>query len=161
MIVHKTSNCCNNKSRYHAPKDWATGATGAHAKHVLSPPCHFKFSSYSSYIVFKLYINLVKEQLDEAPDTTMDEFGLIDCTMLLEIVNSLSDSKASGVKDISSRLMFDAISAIPENFVKIINMSLRTGVFPDDWKTARLQSSPKKETVDTSIILDPFRYFQF
>lgn len=42
------------------------------------------------------------------------------------------------------RLIFDAIFAIPEIFVKIMYMSFRSGVFPSDWKITSIAVIPKK-----------------
>lgn len=62
----------------------------------------------------------------------------------IEIVKDFDIHKASGVKGINSQLLIDAMYAIPHVFVKIINMSLITGIFPDDMKVARIAFIPKK-----------------
>lgn len=83
-------------------------------------------------------------QLDPAiSDTTMDDFIPINVDKLLEIVKELNESKSSGIPDISSSLVYDAIFAIPEVFVKVINLSLKTRHFPDDWKMARIAVIPE------------------
>lgn len=55
--------------------------------------------------------------------------------------------------------MLDAMQAIPQVFVKIINMSLRTGVFPDDMKIARIAIIPKKGNLKDVNNLGQFHFF--
>lgn len=86
----------------------------------------------------------LQDQLDPMPDEVMEVFGEIDSTSLINILKELNESKSSGIEDINSTLIFDAIYAIPEIFVKVIHLSLQTGVFPENWKTARIAVLPKK-----------------
>lgn len=72
--------------------------------------------------------------LDPVPDTELFEFKHIDCNTLFEIVKDFEVHKSSGSKNINSRLMLDARRAIPDVFVKLINLSLRSEVFPDEMK---------------------------
>lgn len=73
------------------------------------------------------------KQLDPAPDVVLEEFIPITCDNLIDILKELNENKSSGVNEINSTLIFDAIYAIPEIFVKIINLSLSTGNFPEEW----------------------------
>lgn len=61
-----------------------------------------------------------KYTLDPQPDTTMEEFGLINNTQLLEIVKELTENKASGIQGINSKIIFYAIYALPEVFEKAV-----------------------------------------
>lgn len=84
-----------------------------------------------------------QNQLDPIPDVVMEDFGRMDSTSLINILKELNETKSSGIEKISSTIIF-AIYAIPEIFVKVINLSLETGVFPENWKTARISVLPKK-----------------
>lgn len=69
-------------------------------------------------------------QLDEEIDSEhgMSEFKLMNVDILFEILKELDSAKSSGVVDLGSNFIFDAIAAIPEVFVKLINLSLISGI---------------------------------
>jgi len=50
----------------------------------------------------------------------------------------MSEKKATGLDDISSKILKLAKPAILSSLVYIMNLSLRTGVFPDLWKEAKV-----------------------
>lgn len=83
-------------------------------------------------------------QLDPKPDSHLTEFKILDCNGLMEIIKDFDVFKSSGVDGINSCIMLDAIRAIPEVFVKLVNLSLQTGVFPSEMKVARIAVIPKK-----------------
>lgn len=85
-----------------------------------------------------------QNQLDPTPDETMENFCKMDSITLINILKELNKSKSSGIEEINSTIIFDAIHSIHEIFVKVINLSLETGVFPESWKTARIAVLPKK-----------------
>lgn len=77
------------------------------------------------------------------PDITVRQF--------VELVESLDISKHSGCVLIPSRLYRDAMLALPEQFVYLYNLSIRTNVIPSDWKAALVTPLPKKgDTTDPS-----------
>ena len=57
---------------------------------------------------------------------------------VLEHIQSLSENKATGVDNISAKLLQKAGVAIVDPIAHIINLSLQTSTFPDSWKRARL-----------------------
>ena len=57
---------------------------------------------------------------------------------VLDYIQSLSENKATGIDNISARLLKKAGVAIVDPITHIINLSLQTHVFPDSWKRARL-----------------------
>ena len=59
---------------------------------------------------------------------------------VLEHTQSLSDNKATGVDNISANLLKKAGVVIVDPITHIINLSLKTSIFPDSWKRARLNS---------------------
>ena len=55
-----------------------------------------------------------------------------------EVIEALSPKKAPGIDGISIRLLRDTIDVIAEPLANIFNLSLRTAIFPDDWKLAKI-----------------------
>ena len=70
-----------------------------------------------------------------------------------EVVKACKDinvNKASGIQNISSRIIKDAFMAVPNIVRHMIQTSLNTGVFPDKWKIANiipLQKGGEKSNV--------------
>ena len=54
------------------------------------------------------------------------------------IVAQTKTKKTAGIDGISARLLKDAGDTINESLVRIFNLSLQSGIFPDDWKLARV-----------------------
>lgn len=69
---------------------------------------------------------------------------MINVEKFLEIVDELSYTKSSGVDDLNSRLIIDAMKGIPDIFVNICNKSLQSGIFPTSCEVARITVIPKK-----------------
>ena len=57
---------------------------------------------------------------------------------VLEIINKLSSNKATGLDGISSKIIKISASVIAPALTFIFNKAIETGIFPDDWKTARV-----------------------
>ena len=57
---------------------------------------------------------------------------------VLSILNKLSKSKATGLDMISARLIRECADPICVPICNIFNQSIRQGIFPDDWKCARV-----------------------
>lgn len=62
-----------------------------------------------------------------------------------ELINALPLNKACGLDGISARLLKDAAPIIVPSLTFIINLSIRTGIFPDDWKIAKVTPIYKDE----------------
>ena len=73
-------------------------------------------------------------------DTECTKFTLkpVSHECVLEHIQSLSENKATGVDNISAKLLQKAGVAIVDPIAHIINLSLQTSTFPDSWKRARL-----------------------
>ena len=52
-------------------------------------------------------------------------------------LNKLSKTKATGVDNISARLIHECADIISGPLCDLFNKSLMSGIFPDDWKCAR------------------------
>ena len=57
---------------------------------------------------------------------------------VLKLINSLPLNKASGLDGISCRLLKEAAPVVVPSLTHIINLSITTGIFPDEWKLARV-----------------------
>ena len=57
---------------------------------------------------------------------------------VLKFCKDIDISKSSCVKNISSRVMKDALIYLSEKFTKLINLSFRSGLFPNLWKIAQV-----------------------
>ena len=65
-------------------------------------------------------------------------FTPTNCSQVLSLLNKLSKSKATGLDKISARLIRECADLICISICKIFNCSLTTGIFPDDWKCAKV-----------------------
>ncbi|CAB4043950.1 Hypothetical predicted protein, partial [Paramuricea clavata] len=57
---------------------------------------------------------------------------------ILGLLQGLIASKASGIDGISAKILKIAAPAITPSIVSIFNQSIATGIFPSDWKVARV-----------------------
>lgn len=57
---------------------------------------------------------------------------------VLKLINSLPLNKASGLDGISCRLLREAAPIVAPSLTYIIKFSITTGIFPDEWKLARV-----------------------
>ena len=71
------------------------------------------------------------ELLNEALSITLDEGKII------KLLRDINISKSSGMDNISSRLIKDALLVLLPEFVHLLNISLNTGTFPNSWKKAQ------------------------
>ena len=54
------------------------------------------------------------------------------------LLSKLCKSKATGLDNISAKLLSEFPDLIAESLTYIFNQSLLTGIFPDEWKSARV-----------------------
>ena len=70
--------------------------------------------------------------------STSFEFQDITNEVLRSIIKNLKTSKSSGLDKISLKLLKLADDTTIPLLVFLLNLSLRTGIFPEDWKLARV-----------------------
>ena len=73
--------------------------------------------------------------------TGLDErflFYPTDNNQVLSLFKKLNKSKGAGLDGISSRLILECADLITPHISIIFNSSLAKGIFPDDWKSARV-----------------------
>ncbi len=73
-------------------------------------------------------------------DQTNEEFsfGIITPSQVLLHLTKLCRSKATGLDSISARLLGKWPDLIAKSLIQIFNQSVTTGIFPDEWKNARI-----------------------
>lgn len=69
---------------------------------------------------------------------------LISERFLKSILKEFTPIKSSGCLQISSKLYLDAFEALPEQLLFLLNLSLRTQLFPTAWKKSVVVPIPKK-----------------
>ena len=67
------------------------------------------------------------------------------CGVVHRLVSSLRVDKATGLDDISARLLKEACPEIVPSLTHIINLSIRCGYFPDEWKIPKVLPSYKED----------------
>ena len=64
------------------------------------------------------------------------------------LLHGLGPNKASGIDGISSRVLKLSAAVISPSLTSIFNQSILTGIFPNDWKIARITPIFKSEAKD-------------
>ena len=62
------------------------------------------------------------------------------CAEIFSLINKLPLTKASGLDNISMRLLKEAAPIVTSSLTFIINLSIVTGIVQDEWKHARVSS---------------------
>ena len=100
------------------------------------------FNQYFSSIGCRLSDNIRDNGTDPlsfvTPVANTFTFSPITTEKVIEALSQLNPKKAPGIDGISIRLLRDTIDAIAEPLANIFNLSLRTAIFPDDWKLAKI-----------------------
>lgn len=71
---------------------------------------------------------------------SMSSFSLTETNVgvVHRLIKSLALNKATGLDGISSRLLREAADIVVPSLTNIINLSIRSGVFPDKWKVTKV-----------------------
>ena len=81
-----------------------------------------------------------------APSTstsTIPEEYLCSDEQILGLLSSLKTRKATGADGITAQMLKATGTSIVKSITKLFNLSLKTGIFPTDWKFARVVPIPK------------------
>ena len=81
-----------------------------------------------------------------APSTstsTIPEEYLCSDEQILGLLSSLNTRKATGADGITAQMLKATGTSIVKSITKLFNLSLTTGIFPTDWKFARVIPIPK------------------
>ena len=74
-------------------------------------------------------------------------------------IRNMSTSKATGLDNVSCKILKLGRPAIVSSLTYLINFSLSNGVFPSAWKEAKVFPLHKGGDVDSRTITDPFLYY--
>ena len=66
------------------------------------------------------------------------DFSPVDEDFVINMISNLDDSKATGADDISIKFLKEGNPEIAVWITQFINLSFNTGVYPDDWKHAKI-----------------------
>jgi len=72
----------------------------------------------------------------------------VEASSVLKLLNGVKVNKATGIDKISNRILKIAAPVIQKNFTNLFNLSITSGVFPSDWKIAKV--SPLFKSDDLS-----------
>ena len=76
-------------------------------------------------------------------DISLENIELLSSENVAMLVKGIDIYKSSGFSEISSRLLKDGFSVLTEQLKFVMNLSLITGIFPDEWKIATVTPIPK------------------
>ena len=62
----------------------------------------------------------------------------VSCQEVLKLIQKIPVNKATGVDNISAYLLKEAVPIIASSLTYIINLSVRSGIFPNAWKIAKV-----------------------
>ena len=100
------------------------------------------FNQYFSSIGCKLSDNIRDDGTDPlsflTPVANAFNFSPITTEEVIEALSKLNTKKAPGIDGISIRLLRDTVDVIAKPLDNIFNRSLRTAIFPNDWKLAKI-----------------------
>ena len=87
-----------------------------------------------------LFVDFVwkKPSTFHARTFTTFRFHYVSTVEIRTILKRMSRNKAAGPDNLPPNLIKDSANVIVKHLAYIINLSLRTGMFPDDWKIARV-----------------------
>ena len=72
------------------------------------------------------------------PSVSSFTLNEISCDVVHRLVSSLQIDKAAGLDGISSRLLKEACPRIVRSLTHIINLSISSGFFPEEWKISKV-----------------------
>ena len=88
------------------------------------------------------------------PCTELQEFPeefLCTEDSVADLLINLDPTKSTGVDNISTRMLKACAYGIAPSLTKLFNLSLTSGTFPNEWKTARIVPIPKTDSPSASV----------
>ena len=97
------------------------------------------FTSIGSKLANKIRSTFQPKQLPPSTDLSFSfEFEEVDESFVPRQLSSLKTNKATGLDQISAKLLKDSASTIASSLTKIFNASLVSQTFPDIWKNGKI-----------------------
>ena len=86
------------------------------------------------------HVTKVEDSFEDFLSETEENFIFEKTTtaQVFSLLSKLSQSKATGLDNISAKLLRQCPDLLAESLTVIFNQSLITGIFPDEWKSARV-----------------------
>ncbi len=73
----------------------------------------------------------------------------------------MSASKATGIDGITSRSLKTGAPVICDSLAFIMNLSIYTGIFMNNWRVAKIIPLYKSGNASEVLIINPYQYYQF
>ena len=89
------------------------------------------------------------------------EFAEIESSRVLKLLYKLDVTKATGLDQISNKVLKLAAPVIYEQLTELFNLSQKSGEYPDDWKLVKVSLVFKAgECNDPNIPIDQYQSYQ-
>ena len=69
----------------------------------------------------------------------------VSCQEVFNLIQEIPSNKASGLDNISARLLKEASPMVTRRLTFVINLSITTGIFPNAWKRVRVSPIFKED----------------
>lgn len=122
------------------------------------------FSTVGKKLASKIESSNVKKSFHEYLPTTNTVFGIEPTcpARVLKLLLKLSDKKPTGLNGISSQLIKISAPYIANSITNIFSCAISMGIFPDEWKSARVtpvfkNGSPSDVNIYRSVSITPVK----
>ena len=99
---------------------------------------------------------LVEDKLEVNPENLQFKLQAFDDPQIKKVFGKFKTSKGFGPDGIANHFLKIAFFVIAESLCDIFNLSIATGVFPENWKTARVTPIFKSGEKTIVPIIDRF-----
>ena len=109
-----------------------------------------------------LSVSLKKRSVDQKVNESIPnfKFELINESLVVKTLQGLKASNASGLDNISPRMLKDAAVVVAKPLTRIVIESLWEGTAPSEWKNAKITPLYKKGMPTDMDITVQFRFYQ-
>ena len=135
QTINEVTSRVNNKSVFNEIDD---------GSRILNNPTEVaeEFNQYFAEIGPELAKNIqnVNTCYKNYLSNTEKQFSLkeTNCSTVSSLLSRLCRSKATGLDSISAKLLRESPDLISESLAYLFNQSIKTGIFPDEWNSARV-----------------------
>ena len=131
LTSRKTNNCCI--------KEIKSNGNSIYGPPELADAFNDHFSSIGPKLASQIYSNNGPSHLHYLEGTDKRfELKCTDPSGVFSLLSKLCKSKATGLDMISARLLRECADLIADPMCSIFNQSIRSGIFPQEWKCAKV-----------------------
>lgn len=131
LTSRKTNNCCI--------KEIKSNGNSIYGPPELADAFNDHFSSIGPKLASQIYSNNGPSHLHYLEGTDKRfELKCTDPSRVFSLLSKLCKSKATGLDMISARLLRECADLIADPMCSIFNQSIRSGIFPQEWKCAKV-----------------------